>query len=147
MGSSSGYLLFILPSISYLILFVVFEMKMLFLVWKSHNIEHLENPQELRKKLTAFYIQFYLGLFGFLTLNYFFAYEEWMLILRNLILLPQIIHNVRLGQKPIFNPYYIFGFMGSRFLIPFYERSCSENRFKLTPNTTLVFVLLSIYVL
>lgn len=38
MSSPSGYLLFILPAISYLTLFVAFEMKMLFLVWKSHNI-------------------------------------------------------------------------------------------------------------
>lgn len=120
MSSPSGYLLFVLPALSYLTLFVAFEMKMLFLVWKSHNIEHLENTQELRKKLTAFYVQFYLGLFAFLTLNYFFANEEWMIILRNLVLLPQIIHNIRLGQKPTFNPYYIFGFMGSRLLIPFY---------------------------
>lgn len=68
-----------------------------------------------------------------------------MIILRNLVLLPQIIHNIRLGQKPTFNPYYIFGFMGSRLLIPIYERACSENRFRLAPNMTLVFVLLSIY--
>lgn len=38
MSSPSGYLLLVLPVLSYLTLFVVFEMKMLFLVWKSHNI-------------------------------------------------------------------------------------------------------------
>jgi hypothetical protein len=33
-------------------------MKMLFLVWRSHNLRNMENPQLLRKRLTAFYIQF-----------------------------------------------------------------------------------------
>lgn len=54
-------------------LFIIFDMKMLFLVWRSHNIANIENPQLLRKKLTAFYIQFYLGLFLYLTLTYFFG--------------------------------------------------------------------------
>ena len=58
MGSESGYLFFILPSLSYIVLFIIFDMKILFLVWRSHNIRNIENPQLLRKKLTAFYIQF-----------------------------------------------------------------------------------------
>lgn len=47
-----------------------------------------------------------------------------MIILRNLFLLPQIVHNVRLGQKPNFNPFYLFGYIGSRLLVPLYERAC-----------------------
>jgi transmembrane E3 ubiquitin-protein ligase len=146
MGSSSGYLFFVLPSLAYLTLFIFLEMKMLFLVWKSHNLETLDHPQMLRKRLTSFYFQFYLGLFAFLSLNYFFGFEAWMILLRNLILIPQIIHNVRLGHKPLFNPFYVFGFIGSRLLIPIYERTCPENRFKLAPNSTLVFVLVTVFV-
>lgn len=88
-----------------------------------------------------------LGLFLYLTLIYFFSNDEWMIILRNLILIPQIIHNVRLGNNPGFNLYYIFGFIGSRLLIPMYERLCPENRFSLTPNITLVVILLALYAL
>lgn len=75
--------------------------------------------------------------------------QQWRvdIILRNLILIPQIIHNVRLGNNPGFNLYYIFGFIGSRLLIPMYERLCPENRFSLTPNITLVVVLLALYAL
>lgn len=74
LGSSSGYLFFILPAVAYLCLFVFLEMKMLFLAWKSHNVETLDQPLELRDHITSFYIKFYLGLFGYLTLNYFFAF-------------------------------------------------------------------------
>ena len=68
-----------------------------------------------------------------------------MIVLRNLILVPQIIHNVRLGSNPGFNVFYIFGFIGARLLIPIYERLCPDNRFHLSPNITLVVILLSIY--
>ena len=74
MNTGSGYLFFILPSLTFIVLFIIFDMKMLFLVWKSQNMGNMDNPQLLRKKLTAFYIQFYLGLFVYLTMNYFFAY-------------------------------------------------------------------------
>lgn len=65
-----------------------------------------------------------------------------MVLLKNLVLLPQIAHNVHLGQRPHFNPYYVFGFIGSRLLIPLYEYSCPENRFKIAPNDTLLTSLL-----
>lgn len=119
---------------------------MLFLIWRSNHLEVLDSPEILRKKLTSFYVYFYLGLFAFLTLNYFFGYEDWMILVRNVILIPQIIHNVRLGQKPLFNPYYIFGFIGSRLLIPIYERACPENRFQLAPNHGLVLVLIAVFI-
>lgn len=120
MGTPNGYLFFILPSLGFIVLFIVFDMKMLFLVWKSYNMQFLEDSQVLRKKLTCFYIQFYLGLFLYLALQYFFAFEVWMIVLTNILLLPQIIHNIRVGQKPNFNPYYLFGYIGSRLLILLY---------------------------
>jgi hypothetical protein len=88
-----------------------------------------------------------LGLFLYLTLTYFFSNDEWMIVLRNIILIPQIIHNIRLGNHPGFNPYYIFGFVGSRLLLPLYERLCPENRFSLTPNVALVVVLIALFIL
>jgi len=88
-----------------------------------------------------------LGLFLYLTLVYFFSNDEWMIILSNLILVPQIIHNIRMGNNPGFNVFYIFGFIGTRLLIPIYERSCPDNRFSLTPNLALVVVLVSLYAL
>ena len=67
--------------------------------------------------------------------------------MRYLTLVPQIIHNVRLGQKPTFNLFYLVGYIGSRLLIPAYQRLCPDNRFHLTPNVALVIVLASTYVL
>lgn len=57
-SSSNAYLFYIIPAFSYIVLFVVFDMKLLFLVWRSHYMREIENPQALRKKLTTFYIKF-----------------------------------------------------------------------------------------
>jgi hypothetical protein len=75
-------MLFILPALAYIFLFVVFDMKLLFLVWRGHYMRDINNPHDLRKKLTTFYIKFCkflfhldVGLFLYLSLNYFFAYD------------------------------------------------------------------------
>ena len=91
-------------------LFVIFDMKLLFLVWRAHYMREIDNPQALRKKLTTFYIKFCtffnynvdLGLFAYLTLTYFFSFDAWMIVLQNLILVPQIVHNARVGNNPGF---------------------------------------------
>ena len=72
-------------------------------------MRQIDNPQALRKKLTTFYIKFCtiffnidIGLFLYLTFTYFFSFDVWMIILQNLILVPQIVHNVRIGINPGF---------------------------------------------
>jgi len=55
-----------------------------------------------------------------MTLNYFFVFDSWLIVLKNLLLIPQIIHNVKLGQKPTFFKAYIFGYLGVRLLVPIY---------------------------
>jgi len=44
--------------IVYIFLFIIVDMKMLFLVWRANNLRDLGNPMQLRKRLTAFYIRF-----------------------------------------------------------------------------------------
>lgn len=61
-----------------------------------------------------------LGLFIYLTLTYFFSYDAWMILLQNLVLIPQIVHNARVGNNPGFEPLYVFGYISARFLIPLY---------------------------
>lgn len=72
-------------------------------------MREIDSPQALRKKLTTFYIKFCknfayidVGLFIYLTLTYFFSFDVWMIIIQNLILLPQIIYNARIGNNPGF---------------------------------------------
>lgn len=81
-----------------------------------------------------------------MALNYFFPNEVWMVIIRSVFLIPQIIFNALMGNNPGFNPFYILGYVGIRILIPLYTYSCPENRFLISPNITLVVIILSIFV-
>ena len=53
-------------------------------------------------------------------LKVFFGYENWVIILTSLVLVPQIVHNLIIGANPDFNPYYIFGYVGTLLLLPIY---------------------------
>ena len=70
-----------------------------------------------------------------------------MIALKNMLLLPQIVHNAKMGHRPGFSSAYIFGFMGARLLIPVYERALDINYFYLAPNYGLVVLLLAMYLL
>lgn len=82
----------------------------------------------------------------YLTLNYFFEYDLWMVILRGVFLVPQIIFNIALGNNPGFNPYYILGYVTVRILLPLYTYICPENRFLISPNYILISIIVSISV-
>lgn len=51
-------MLFILPAVTYLVIFIMFDMKLLFLVWKNQNLGNNDTPEAMRRRLTLFYIQF-----------------------------------------------------------------------------------------
>ena len=88
-----------------------------------------------------------LGLFFYIALIYFFLYDEWFIICQSLILVPQIVRNVRNGNNPGFEPAYVLGYLSMRFFIPFYERLCPKNHFLLMPMVTVVVVLAVLYAL
>jgi len=66
-------------------------------------------------------------------------------MLQHVILIPQIVHNVKKGNNPGFPVYYIIGFLGLRYLIPLYQRGCPANHFSLEPMPILVATLGVLY--
>jgi hypothetical protein len=69
-----------------------------------------------------------------------------MIIFQNLAMVPQIIHNVKIGNNPGFNYFYIFGYLTMRMLVPLYERGCPDNHFLLAPDDLLVSGIAFLYV-
>jgi len=67
--------------------------------------------------------------------------------LQNIIILPQIIHNVRIGNNPGFSAYYSIGYLGLRYMLPLYERGCPGNHFILAPMYDVVITLGLLYVI
>ena len=60
----------------------------------------------------------------YLLVQFFFMNDEWFILLSYSLLIPQIVHNVRLGMKPSFDLKYILGFVSIKILQPIYERGC-----------------------
>ena len=117
-----------IPVLCYVILFLACDMKLLFLVWKSQNIElQAEDGQLFRKKMAKFYTLFCIlisildaSLFGYLFISFFFSNDSWCILLSYSLLIPQIIHNIRLGMKPSFEVKFLIGFVGIKILQPLY---------------------------
>lgn len=85
------------------------------------------------------------GLFVYLLLVYFFSYDAWMVVLQSLVMLPQIVFNVRQGNNPGFEPLYVLGYMGTRILLPCYQHIFADTFFKLMPDLTLVTAIILLY--
>ena len=148
------YIYFILPIFLLVLLSVVFDMKLLFIVWRAEYLTGVTNNSELRKRLTVFYIKFCkpcgyvdLGLFGYLTIMYFFTYEIWSLLIQALIFVPQIVHNVRKGNNPFFYAYYVLGVLGMRMMLPLYYRGCPSNIYVIEPSSTFCAVWASLFLI
>lgn len=116
---------FILPIFLLVVQSIFFDMRLIFAVWRAVNMSMAMSTAELRKKLTMFYVKFYLALFGYLALMYFFHFEVWaMLIQPFLVYIPQIVKNVRKGNNPQFYKSYILGLLGIRVILPIYYKGC-----------------------
>lgn len=116
---------FILPIFLLVLQSMFFDMKLVFVVWRASNITAAMTTAELRKRLTMFYVKFYMTLFVYLTVMYFFHFETWSIILQSsLIFLPQIIKNVRKGNNPHFYKSYILGVLGLRMVLVLYYKGC-----------------------
>ena len=72
-----------------------------------------------------FHVKFHLALFAYVALMYFFYYEMWIMFLQPFLLyVPQIVKNVRNGNRPYFYTSYIIGLLGMKIALPLYNRGC-----------------------
>lgn len=108
------------PSIVFFILFSIFQMKTLFLSWKSrYNDLFHENIIQFRKKLLQFYTSFYISLFLFLiSLKYWYNNFILVYIIFSSTWIFQIIHSARTGTKPPFTFNCIIFLSLSKLFIP-----------------------------
>ena len=92
---------FILPIFLLVIQSMFFDMKLVFIAWRARYMTLGMTTAELRKKLTLFYVKFYISLFTYLTIMYFFHFNIIALILQPfLVFTPQIVKNALRGNGP-----------------------------------------------
>jgi hypothetical protein len=134
-----------IPAFLYFANFSVFELRLLYNLWKNQNIAELNDINTIRKKLVKFYITFYVFLFLSLFFVTKFYFEEAYILLALIITWsPQIIYNSLYNNRvslPLIN---IFLNTFNKILIPIYFRGCSQNIFHIKYNTTFIYICLVI---
>ncbi|CAD8139736.1 unnamed protein product [Paramecium octaurelia] len=138
---------FILPAFFYFLLATTCDMKLIWIVWRSRHLEDLFDQQRMRRAITYFFAQFYFSLILYFLLMYFFFTYNWFICLTGLCLLPQIIHNIRLGNNPRFISYFVFGILVPSMLYQLYNRGCPSNLRGLEPSLAFCMIYLSEYLL
>ena len=100
-----------IPAFLFFINFSCFEIRLLFLVWKSQTQNNIQDTYSLRRKLMKFYILFYISIFIslFLVTKLYFI-RHYIITAISLTWIPQILYNIQTNNKtsfPLFNVFII----------------------------------------
>lgn len=109
-----------IPSMSYFLLFSIFELKLMLLAWKARYTDIMyNNPDLFKKKLLRFYTIFYVLLFvGCLSINVVFIHYWSSLIIFASTWIFQIGHNAYNGTKPPYSFYYTLTVSAGKLFLP-----------------------------
>lgn len=138
-----------IPSLLYFFSFSVFELRLLFFVWKSRYNDLLANNQTLfRKKLFLFYFLFYILLFiSLISIKTIFSHYIYALLFFSCTWVFQIIHSIRTGTKPPISKSYIIVMTFNKLYLPIYLKAYEYNIFEYKPAYAKVAFLCSIVIL
>ena len=130
-----------MPSITYFSLFSVFQLRILFLAWKSrYNDLIYENVVLFRKKLFKFYSIFYAVLFiSLISIKIIFEYYFLTYFLFFITWIFQIYYSVIKSTKPPQSFSYIFLFTFCKMFAVIYIKGYPYNIFQLEPSYLKVF--------
>lgn len=112
--------------------FILFELRLLYNLWRNKNARFFHDPQALKKKLLQFYCIFYF--FMFMSLFYvvkFYFVKEYILAAITMTWIPQIIHNAMTRNRTSLPLLYIFVISVNKVIVPVYK---SFNSLVLLPR-------------
>ena len=107
-------LFYLLPLLLSIALYTNVDIYMVFLVWQNHNL-YIPNRLELPLLVCLFLL-----LMGYVVSMFYWGNFWWHIVGSQLALVGQVVRNVRKNCQEGFNLYYIFGYVGVRFVVPIY---------------------------
>jgi len=74
--------------------FTIFELRLIYHIWRIQNLRNLTNAQIIRKRLLRFYLTFYCCMFAslFFVMKFYFV-KKYIFLAVGLTWIPQIIYN------------------------------------------------------
>ena len=131
---------FAIPSFIFFLNCSIFELRLLYNLWKNQNTNDLNDPNVIRKKLIKFYMTFYILLFLFI---FFISKFYFLPIYVNLALmmtwLPQIINNIIFKNQFSFPWINIILISINKLMIPLYFRASEHNIFYIKPDSFYIY--------
>lgn len=128
-----------IPAFLYFANFSIFELKMLYTIWKNQNSRYMYDAAMIRKKLVQFYFTFYIIMFFslFYVMRFYFD-KTYIFYALLLTWMPQIIYNAIYKNRmsmPLIN---IFLNSLNKVLLPFYFRGCPDNFFQISHDYSFI---------
>lgn len=132
-----------IPAFLYFINFSVFELRLLYNLWRVKYTRLVTDPGIIRRKLIQFYFVFYIVMFLslFYVLKFYFD-KKYIFLAILLTWFPQIIYNRIYRNKMLMPGICILAFSLNKLLIPMYFRGSPDNFFQFSYDFG--FVILSV---
>jgi len=145
---------FIMVSFVQFMIFSMFDLRLVLLVWRARRpLDFSSGWERMRSTLTKIYSGFYGGIFLCLGFLYYVRHEmKHFVFLLFAFWLPQIIRNVRTGEKFALQERFLIGVSAIRLFFPLYAFGCPRNFFEFPTNYVvamglLIFTGLQVFIL
>jgi hypothetical protein len=120
-----------IPTFLYFANFSIFELKLLYTLWRFKYNRYLNDPIIMRKKLIQFYFVFYIVMFFslFYVMKFYFE-KKYIFCAICLTWIPQIIFNCITKNRISMPGVNILLTSINKMFLPFYFRGCPDNFFQ-----------------
>lgn len=128
------------------LVFSVFDLRFILLVWRGRRpLDFSSGWERVRSTLTKIYLGFYGGMLLSLLLLYYVRNRmSHVVFLLFAFWVPQIIHNIKTGDKLAIQNWFLFGVTSIRLFYPLYVYGCPHNFLEIPTDTKVVFGLLAL---
>jgi len=135
---------FIMVSFVQFMVFSMFDLRLVLLVWRARRpLDFSSGWERMRSTLTKIYSGFYGGIFLSLVFLYYIRHQmKHFVFLLFAFWVPQIIRNVKTGEKFALQERFLYGVTAIRLFFPLYAFGCPRNFSEFPTNFLVVLGLL-----
>jgi len=132
---------FIMVSFVQFMVFSMFDLRLVLLLWRARRpLDFSSGWERMRSTLTKIYSGFYGGIFLSLAFLYYVRHQmKHFVFLLFAFWVPQIIRNVKTGEKFALQERFLYGVTAIRLFFPLYAFGCPRNFFEFPTNFLVVF--------
>lgn len=127
--------LFFFLFFSHIIIFSIFDNKILMYAWRSYfnRLRHLTDT-EVKNRVLLNQIKIYFMVVLYFILHYKFFMNPNIILINSLTIIPQLIHNILRPNKMKFDIFFLFFLTTSKYILFFFIKGIPNNLLNLKPE-------------